>query len=145
MGWLPHAAGFNIVVNIFFKNEIFSKELWWKMALLLCLWLLVNVQRRLSGLNYSLILNDRYYKASWREALFTAIRSDWGCLPTVLWLHHEWGLIEYKPFRGGLVGCVSWQRPLFLFFFFPLSHFFLFFSAGKWWHSSGQWSQVLQG
>lgn len=28
------------------------------------------------------------------------------------------GLIEYKPFGGGLVGCVSWQRPLFLFFFF---------------------------
>lgn len=41
--------------------------------------------------------------------------------PTVLWLHHEWGLIEYKPFGGGLVGCVSWQRHLFLFFFFSLS------------------------
>lgn len=109
----------------YLKNLDFYQGIVGKMALLLCLWLLVNVQRRLRGLIYSLILNDGYYKASWREALFTAIRSDWGCLWRVSQLFFGYtmngGLIEYEPFGGGLVGCVSWQRPLFLFFFPSLS------------------------
>lgn len=91
------------------------------MALLLCLWLLVNVQRRLSGLNYSLILNDGYYKASWREALFTAVRSDWGCLQRVSQLFFGYTM------NGPNWVQTIWRGPCWMCFLAETSFPFLFF------------------
>lgn len=80
--------------------------------------------------------------------LLPAVRSDWGCLQRVSQLF--FGYTMNGPnwvqtiWRGPCWMCFLAETS-FPFLFFSLSHFFLFFSAGKWWHSSGQWSQVLQG
>lgn len=58
--------------------------------------------------------------------------------PRAILLQYEWGPNWAQTICGALWMCCLAETS-FSFFF---SYLFLFFSAGKWWRSSDQWSQV---
>lgn len=119
-----------------------------------CVLVLVLAQRRLSLCIFCansswLILNYGWcWTPCWHKGMFTPTKTVWGSRwrlsqsifvfhPRAISLQYECVLIVHRPFAGPH-GCVTWQTS----FPFFSSYFFLFFSAGKWWCSSGQCSQV---